>query len=164
MCVHFGYMNHSWCSWTFLDLTKKKNSLLQPNLYDRARGLLKPCPSSLHNISLTTTKRCHCSSECCLVPPSGCELTSVLSSPTRYEVQMVFSSMCGPLLLSLTISRATYHPKHPQPPLDSTLLHTVHLFLKPPPLTFTLSPPPASTPLTLKNLVTFWHSWHSLSP
>lgn len=64
------------------------------------------------------------------------ESTSVLSSPSRSEVQMVCSSMCGPLQLSLTISWATNHRKHPQTPLDSTLPHTVHLFLKPPPPTF----------------------------
>lgn len=81
--------------------------------------------------------------------------SSVLSSPTRSEVLMVCSSMCVPLQLSLTISWATDHSKHPQLLLDSALPHTVHLFLKPPPPTFTLGPPPASVPLAFKTLVTF---------
>lgn len=157
VCAHYGYMNHSWCSQIFLAKLKKKNSNL--NCTTGPEVLFSHVPK-LYTIYFYCLPAKDASAVLTLMSGS-----SVLSSPIRPEVLMVCSSMCGLLQLSLTISWATNHPKHPQLLLDSALPHTVHLFLKPPPPTFTLGPPPASVPLGFKKLVTFWHfSGRSLSP
>ncbi|KAM7003047.1 LOW QUALITY PROTEIN: metabotropic glutamate receptor 3 [Tautogolabrus adspersus] len=65
---------------------------------------------------------------------------------------MVCPSNCGSLQLTLTVSWATYRPKHQQPLLDSTPPYTEHLTTSPHPPTFTLCPTPPFFPLSLKPL------------
>lgn len=89
------------------------------------------------------------------------EFNPLLSSPNRANAQMVCSSMCGPVQLSLTILWATNRPKHPRPLFDS---RSTHLILNPSPLTLTLCPSPPSASLSLKPLLTFWQSYPRPTP